>query len=154
MSAVEDLSLYASLNGGSSEFYLAEIGGEHAGKKLEISLFDVGEGAQLIEILDPDGDPVSFDWETDCSVTAATGGCSGSGTSLDVSGDGNQVYADTLSKSRYNDRIVIATVSLPGDYATRYAGRWWSIRYTYGSDIHDRTTWSVRMIGDPVRLSG
>ncbi len=154
VSAVEDLSLYASLSGGSSEFYLAEIGGENAGKRMEISLFDVGEGAQMIEILDPDGNEVTFDWAVDCSVTVPEGGCSGAGNQLDVSGSGQQVYANTLSQSRYNDRTVVASVSLPNDYATRYSGRWWKIRYTYGADITDRTTWSVRMVGDPVRLSG
>ncbi len=155
VSAVEDLSLYASLSGGSSTFYLAAIGGENAGKSMQISLFDVGEGAEQIEILDPDGNPVAFDWTTDCSVGyPATGGCSGSGMALDVSGDGNQVDPNTLSLSRYNDRTVVATIPLPNDYATAYSGRWWQIRYTFGSDITDRTTWSVRMIGDPVRLAG
>ncbi len=154
VSAVEDLSLYASLSGGSSEFYLAEIGPEHAGKRFEVSLFDVGEGAERIEILDPDGNEVTFDWSTDCSATTPAGGCSGSGNQLDVSGDGQQVNPNTLSRSRYNDRIVVASVQLPNDYATRYTGRWWRIRYTYGSDITDRTTWSVRMVGDPVRLAG
>ena len=155
VSAVEDLSLYASLSGGSSTFYLAEIGGENAGKTLEVSLFDVGEGAQKVEILDPDGDPVVFDWATDCSVgPAPAGGCSGSGNELDVSGDGSQIYADTLSRSRYNDRTVVVSIDLPNDYASRYAGKWWQVRYTFGSDITDRTTWSVRLIGDPVRLAG
>lgn len=155
VSAVEDLSLYASLSGGSSTFYLAEIGSEHAGKNLEISLFDVGEGAQKIEILDPNGDAVVFDWETDCTVgPPPAGGCSGSGVELDVSGDGSQIYADTLSLSRYNDRQVVATVTLPNDYASRYAGKWWQIRYTFGSDITDRTTWSVSLVGDPIRLAG
>ncbi len=155
VSSVEDMSMYASLSGGSSTFYLAEIPASNAGKQLEVSLFDVGEGAEMIEILDPNGQPVFFEWETDCTIgLAPTGGCSGSGTSLDVSGDGQQVYAATLSTSRYNDRTVVATVDLPNDYATVYAGEWWQIRYTFGASITDRTTWSVRMLGDPVRLSG
>ncbi len=155
VSAVEDLSMYASLSGGSSTFYLAEIPASNAGKQLEISLFDVGEGAERIEILDPNGQPAFFEWSTDCSVgLAPNGGCSGSGTALDVSGDGQQVYAATLSTSRYNDRTVVATVDLPNDYATAYAGEWWQIRYTFGASITDRTTWSVRMLGDPVRLAG
>ncbi len=165
--AVEHLPLYASLSNGSSEFYLAEVPGEQAGKQLEITLFDVGEGAERIEILDPDGNAVPFTWTTDCSITAASAGCSGSsvgwtnpatGTfqpnTLDVSGTGNQVYANTLSDSLWNDRSVVITVDIPNNYASAYSGRWWRVRYTFGDDITDRTTWSVRVLGDPVRLSG
>lgn len=167
VSAVEDLPLYASLSNGFSDFYLAEIAGTHGGKDLEITLFDVGEGAQRIEILDPDGNPVDFTWETDCSLTVPSPGCTGGAETwtspidgsfrpytLDVSGTGQQIYFDTLSDSTWNDRKVTVTVTLPADYATAYAGRWWQIRYYFGADISDRTTWSVRVIGDPVRLTG
>jgi hypothetical protein len=154
VAAVNDLSPYASLSNGSSTFYLAEIAAEHAGKSMEITLFDVGEGADSIEILDPDGNPVTFNWTTDCSIgLLPLGGCSGSTAGLDVSGSGPQIYPDTYSTSRYNDRAVVATVALPVDYATAYVGRWWQIRYTFGADITDRTTWSIKVIGDPVRLT-
>ncbi|MCP4226549.1 MAG: hypothetical protein GY773_24690 [Actinomycetia bacterium] len=155
VAAISDLSLYASLSGGSSTFYLAEISDDHAGKQLRINLFDVGEGADSVEILDPDGDPVSFTWETDCTVgNPLARGCSGAGVVLDVSGADNQIYADTLSTSRFNDRTVTAKIDIPADYATRYVGNWWQIRYTFGASITDRTTWSIQIIGDPVRRSG
>ncbi len=167
VSAVKDLPLFASLSNGSAEFYLAEIASVHAGKQLEITLFDVGEGAERIEILDPNGAPVDFAWSTDCSVTAATPGCAGVAESwtwpadgtfhaytLDVSGTGQQIYLDTLSDSTWNDRKVVVTLDIPIDYATAYAARWWRVRYFFGTDITDRTTWSVRVIGDPVRLAG
>ncbi len=155
VSAVGDLPLYAALSNGSSTFYLAEIEPSNAGKKLIINLFDVGEGADQIEVLDPNGNPAQFTWETDCTVGNALGrGCSGSGTTLDVSGSDNQIYADTLGTSRFNDRVVTVTVDLPTDYAARYGGDWWQIRYTFGADITDRTTWSVTVVGDPVRLAG
>ncbi len=155
VSAVGELPLYAALSNGSSTFYLAEVEPTNAGKKLIINLFDVGEGADLIEVLDPNGNPAQFTWETDCTVGIPLGrGCSGSGTSLDVSGADNQIYADTLGTSRFNDREVKVTVDLPTDYAARYAGDWWQIRYTFGADITDRTTWSVTVVGDPVRLAG
>lgn len=155
VSAVGDLPLYASLSNGSSTFYLAEVEPSNAGKRLVINLFDVGEGADQIEVLDPNGNPAQFDWETDCTVgNALLRGCAGSGTTLDVSGADNQIYADTLGTSRFNDRAVTLTVDLPNDYAARYSGNWWQIRYTFGNDITDRTTWSVTVVGDPVRLAG
>lgn len=167
--AVEDLPLYASLSSGSSEFFLSEIPATHKGKEMEISLFDVGEGAERIEIIDPAGNSTPFTWTTDCSITSPGNppGCSGVSESwinpadsmlrphtLDVSGTGNQVYADTLGNGLWNDRTVVVTVDIPPDYDTAYTGRWWKVRYYFGSDITDRTTWSVRVIGDPVRLDG
>lgn len=165
--ALEDLPLYASLSGGSSQFYLAEIHGKNAGKQLEITLFDVGEGAERIQILDPDGNPFDFTWQSDCSITAPSPGCSGSATSwvdpltgtshahtLDTSGTGQQIYAATYSQSTWNDRSVVLTVDIPVNYDTAYPGRWWQVRYFFGDDITDRTTWSIRVIGDPVRLTG
>lgn len=156
VAAVTGLPLYASLSGGSSTFYLAEIDGTEAGKQLQIELFDVGEGADSIEVLDPNGDPVTFDWSIDCgSGGMPIRGCSGSGTALDVSGSDTKVSGNTLGDSRFNDRVVTIQVDLPTDYATRYAGRWWQIRYTFGAaDITDRTTWSIQVLGDPVRLAG
>lgn len=164
--AVEHLPLYASLSNGTSEFYLAEVPAQQAGKQLEVSLFDVGEGAERIEILDPAGVPVPFTWTTDCAITVPAIGCSGTsegwtnpatGTflphTLNVAGTGNQIYANTLSDSLWNDRTVVLAVDVPNDYATSYTGRWWRVRYTFGADITDRTTWSVRVLGDPVRLS-
>ena len=71
-----------------------------------------------------------------------------------MSGTGNQVYANTLSDSLWNDRSVVITIDIPNNYASAYSGRWWRVRYTFGDDITDRTTWSVRVLGDPVRLSG
>lgn len=167
--AVEHLPLYASLSNGSSDFYLAEVPAEQSGKQLEVSLFDVGEGAERIEILDPAGNPVPFTWTTDCSITSPgiPPGCSGASEgwtnpvtttfqphTLNVGGPGNQIYANTLSTSLWNDRTVVLTVDIPNDYATAHSARWWQVRYTFGGDITDRTTWSVRVIGDPVRLSG
>jgi hypothetical protein len=47
------------------------------------------------------------------------------------------------------------TVDLPLDYVTRYGTKvWWKIRYTVAGSPTDRTTWSVRIIGDPVHLVG
>lgn len=188
--ALQDLSVYANIGGGVTDMFLAEIEPTHAGKQLEVRLFDSGEGAETIELIDPNGNPVAFTWETNCAgVAAPTGGCNsgtvtppaggagaGAGapgggapacvaagsncplaqvTELDVSGDGAQKAPNRYSQSKYNDRMLILTVDLPADYATAYSGRtWWRIRYTSGAAVTDRTTWSIRVIGDPVRLVG
>jgi hypothetical protein len=155
--------------GGQAEFYLAEIGPEHNNKTMEITLWDPGEGADYIEVLDPEGNPATFDYEVlcqdgsdaPCSGETAPSGGYGSFTSRNrVSGladsSRNQPGAHRLSSYRYSDRMVRVEVRLPADMATEYGGAtWWRIRYTAStstSSITDRTTWSVIVRGDPVRL--
>jgi hypothetical protein len=157
---VGDMSIYANLGGtagSTATFYLAEVAALHAGKTMQLTLFDSGEGAQKIEVLDPNGAAATFSWHTPCNPpTAPTGGCSGSNvTSLTVSGTGTQPYTSLQSTSKYNDRRMILDVKLPANYTTVYGTKtWWQIRYTVGSTATDRTTWSVNIVGDPVHLVG
>ena len=54
------MSIYANLGGVAGDtatFYLAEVAALHAGKTMQLTLFDSGEGAQSIEVLDPNGEP-------------------------------------------------------------------------------------------------
>ena len=130
------MSIFANIDGGVAEFYLAEVGDQHEGKTLDIKLFDPGEGSQTIRILDPSGGFATFDWSD-------TGGGSGTGvTSLDVTG------------AVFNNDFVTLTIPLPADFDVAYgtSNRWWKIEYTAGGSPTDRTTWSVEIRGDPVRL--
>ena len=128
----------------------------YAGKVIDINLFDVGEGATKIEVLDPNGAPVSFDWSTPCNPpTAASGGCAGTGvTSLDPGvNPATQPYTRTASKYVFNDRNVTLRIQLPSNYVTSFGTKtWWRVRYTVGSAPTDRTTWSVGVEGSPVHL--
>lgn len=177
--AVNDMGVYAALTGAKAEFFLAEVTPEYNGKRLELALFDPGEGAEALRIKDPNGNYATFDWEVDCSgVTAPTGGCSGGGTTtLDLIGatrndctDGMDV--DTMapdgpdrcaynpqpgprraSRWKYNDRLLTLSVDLPSDIASAYGGAtWWKVEYTTNTAPTDRTTWAVQVQGDPVRL--
>lgn len=145
------ISVLATSSSSNARFFLAEIDPIHAGKQMEITLFDPGEGGNYIQILDPNGNPVTFDYRT--ADNAA--GLSGTGTQLDVSGCSGwaQVGANRSSQCRYNERFVILTVDLPANYATAYSARWWKINYVFSSAVTDRSTWAVRIIGDPVHIS-
>jgi Putative Flp pilus-assembly TadE/G-like len=131
------MSIYANTSSGTSVFYLAEIGNEHEGKTLDITLFDPGEGSQTIRIINPGGSYQTFDW-------ADSGGGSGTNkTSLDVTG------------SKFDDKFVVLTIDLPNDFDATYGTTddWWRIEYVAsGGSVTDRTTWSVEIRGDPVRL--
>ena len=56
--------------------------------------------------------------------------------------------------SDYNGRVLLIQVPLPDSYEcdeTVSTGCWVKLRMN-GSDIHDFTTWSAYISGDPVRL--
>lgn len=167
---VEDMSIYASIpsSAGPANFYLAQIDSIYAGKTMQVDLFDPGEGATKMEILNPNGTAVSFDWTTPCgnvngvTIAAPSGTTCNSTTkragannvtSLDVSGSGTQPYGNLSSSSKYNDRRISVFVKLPTDYTSQYGTKtWWKIRYTPGTSPTDRTTWSVNILGNPVHL--
>ena len=160
VSARESLGVNAQVASSTASFFLASVDPVYAGKQMVVGLFDPSEGGQTIEILDPNGNPVSFTWSTtDNLPTAAPGALaySGSGTSLDVSGSATPKPSHRRNPGKFNDRKVVAIVDLPTNYATLYCTptckTWWKLRYTFGStSVSDRTTWSVSVIGDPVRL--
>lgn len=144
------ISVLATAASPSADFYLAEIAAVHAGKQMEITLFDPGEGGNYIEIRDPSDNRVNFTYRTADNLY------SGSGSQLDVSGCSGwaQVGPDRASQCRYNERFVVLTVDLPTNYATLYpTNKWWKIHYNFSSSVTDRSTWSVRIIGDPVHIT-
>jgi len=149
--AKEWMSIMANAGSSSADFSLAEIGSEHAGKQMEITLFDPGEGGNNIRILDPAGDFVSFTWQT------LDGDYSGGPTtSLDVSGCSGwtQIGTGRAGTCRFNERFVVLTVDLPSDYVARYGSdTWWEVQYNFSAAVTDRTTWSVKILGDPVHLA-
>ena len=155
--AVDDMSIFASQSGSTAVFYLASLDPAYAGKTMNIMLFDPGEGAQSIQILDPNGNPVNFTWTTPCGngIANATGGCSGSGSTLDVSGtNAQQPYTNTHPGGRFNDRMVTLQVALPSNYAALYPNNtWWQVKYTTtSSSVTDRTTWGVTVNANPIHL--
>jgi Flp pilus assembly protein TadG len=152
---VDAMSIYGNQPGSTATFHLAQIDPVHAGKTMEVELFDPGEGANTIQVLDPNGNAANFTWTTDCNPpTPPTGGCSGSGTSLDVSSTGTQPYANIQGTGKYNDRTIILKVALPNNYSSLYGTKtWWKIKYTTSSGgVTDRTTWLANILGDPVHL--
>jgi Flp pilus assembly protein TadG len=156
--AVSDLSIFANISSTSPTFYLAQIDSIHAGKTMRINLFDSGEGASSLQILDPNGNPKAFAWSTPCNPpTPPSGACSGTATGtdpkLDVSGTGTQPYTGLNSTSKYNDRYITIDIPLPSNYTAVYGTKtWWKVKYNVSSDTTDRTTWSVNIVGDPVHL--
>lgn len=138
----DSISVRAAATTQVASFYLAEIAAEHAGKKLKLELWDPGEGGSTIEIMRPSGTdgntwtPATFSWSGN-----ARGGYPTSGTSTSMS----------VANSRWNGRLVSIEVDLSG-YNPPTNNNWWQIRYTFSGKVTDRTTWSARIVGDPVHL--
>ncbi len=130
----------------TARFFLAEIGSEYEGETLRIKLFDPGEGAQSLRILDPDGTAASMTW------TSTRNNATRTGTSIDVSGRG-PANPGRASGSTYNDETITIEITLPSDFDAAYAttSRWWTVQYT-ADEPTDRTTWSAVVLGDPIRL--
>jgi hypothetical protein len=170
VSAVEWMSVFALGALPRPSFFLAEVGPEHSGGVMEVSLYDIGEGSVSLQVLDPMGTAVGFEWSVDVErpgdVPAAGGpsGTIGPGGALDLRGNislnscgsGNpQRGPGRNSSSKYNDRMLRLRIQLPGDIEAAWGGkRWWRVRYgaCEGRGVSDRTTWGVRIDGEPLRL--
>ena len=149
------ISVRAASTATVASFYLAEIEPEHAGKKLKLELFDPGEGGNTIEIMRPSGTngntwtPATFSWKANNTVGGATSGTNVTSLSLRYSCTTEQDgWCD-----KFNGKLVEITIDLAG-YSPPTNNDWWQIRYTFatGAAVTDRTTWSARIIGDPVHL--
>jgi putative Flp pilus-assembly TadE/G-like protein len=152
---VDAISVYANFTSTTPSFYLAQVDPIHAGKTMRVTLFDPGEGASSIQILDPNGNPATFNWSTPCNPPPApAGGCSATNvSSIDVSGTGTQAYSPVNGSSKFNDRYLVVDVPIPVNYTAQFGTKvWWKIKYTVASSPTDRTTWNVNIVGDPVHL--
>lgn len=133
------LSVYAGA-GASPQFYLSELGAEHAGKTVEVTLWDAAEGAQRLKILEPTGsstwDYINFDW------FSSDGG----------SEQGTDTPIINVTSYNFNGDLITIRFDLPADYNPPSSNAWWKIEYAYSSSATDRSTWSVRVLGDPVHL--
>ena len=148
-----------SSSGGStfSEFYMAQIEAVHAGKTMEIKLWDPGDTNPLsanlqIEI------PTASGWSaTPFSWTSAVGtpGTSGSPPSSCNGDSGNNVSSVVTSNpsSQFNGCWVTIDVVIPIGYTAPQSG-WWKIKYnmTGSGTSNDVTTWKVQIKGNPVHL--
>jgi hypothetical protein len=184
VSGRESMGVFVNSSGTIADLFLARLAParEFRGKRVQVLLWDPGEGGKTIELLAPGGTPHRFDWRTWFPGLAAPldeDKASGWPTpnrnalSLDVSGDtpltdGTYprwigVPESRYSTSKFNDRLVSMEIRIPTDYGLDASGNeipladdgWWKIRYTAdpaASYVTDRTTWAVQLIGDPVRL--
>jgi hypothetical protein len=139
----------------SSTFYLAQLDAVHAGKTMEIRLWDIGDtptsGLDVsLEILAPNSGgwaPATMNW------TATKGTINGANCDSTV-GSGSVITAKSGGTQYFQGCWLTIQIALPQSYSAPQSG-WWKIRYNVGTGSgsgFDLTTWQVQVRGNPVHL--
>jgi hypothetical protein len=157
-----------------SEFYLAQIGAEHAGKTMVISLWDAGDTQSLtanLEILKPTAGPYNagaayvstpFNYTASKQSTHSTASNCNSNAGTGVSNVVTNTGGGDSGK-RFNGCWLTIEIPVPEDYDAPLpsgepfatTGGWWKVRYNMGTgsgNATDLTTWQVQLRGNPVHL--
>lgn len=146
------MAAYANVNAGASLFYLAQVAAVHAGKTLEIRLFDPGDvgGTATLRIKKPT--PAGYVNST-FSYTANGGAGSQNGTNV------SSLLTANSGTSQYQNAWVTITIPLAANYGVggltppgETEPGWWKIEYSITSAGNDTTTWEVNIRGNPVHL--
>ena len=142
---INDISIFNNL-AGLSTLFLSEVAEVHAGKTLEVDLFDAGEDDQpaWMTVKEPGGATATCDWQAfDESGNPVSG--------PQFSGSGNCRIQTSDGSSIFNGLLVRIQIDIDNSY-TCGADCWWKMEIE-NSQPHDRTTWAARVIGNPVRLT-
>lgn len=161
--ALNDMSIWNVAAGSTAKFYLAEIGPEHAGKKIVLDLYDPGDGsgssAFTMQFRTPPGGvpnviPQSGSGTTSCQYNATASSTPGPSTP-DTSGTCNITTKNsgTSGGGIYNSKWLRVVIQVPTTYNCT-TDCWWSVWYNFGASgtPSDRTVWAIQVVGDPVHL--
>ena len=137
------MAMYANTPNGTTTFFLAKVPTGARGQLFNVSLWDVGDGAQngsTITVLPP-------------SETGGTfSNCTGTGVKI-----GALTNCGISVSSSYNAQWQTISIPIPSGYSCTDAaatGCWVRLVFYYGSGSSpmDTTSWTASVVGDPVRL--
>lgn len=146
--AINDMSIFTNAASGVATVYLAEVDQSHANKTLQLGFYDPGENTQVnnnawVEVRMPNNTTPSCAWVAHIEAGAQTG--SGSGACRIQS-----TIAGTPNTYVFNAQWLDATITIPSNYSCT-SDCFWTMRLDMANS-QDRTTWTARVIGNPVRL--
>jgi Flp pilus assembly protein TadG len=142
------LPIYVNSPNADPTFYLAQVTSVYAGTSLMFDFFDIGDGGNAEDVtLTPPPATEAANPPTTCKWTRDGGAMAAASTSAGCT------YRN-LAKADYNGRLTSVRVDLPASYtctATTTSKCWFQVKVTTTTP-NDFTTWSARVIGDPVHL--
>lgn len=145
VSAFQTMSLFANYAGANTTFNLARVIPAAAGEALDLGFFDVGDASApgTITVLPP----------TDSNLSSPLTGCVGTGV---VNGAvAGCSLTNVSSATGWNGTKQHLLVPIPSSYACNAAqagGCWFRVAVSFPTAVHDVTTWTAEIVGDPVRL--
>jgi len=145
----ERMPIYMNSTNASASFNLIRVLPGAAGKFIKFQFYDAADGAAQ-------PGSVTVQRPTDATGTIASTtyiqGCRGTGV---VTGSLANCSA-TVQASTNNGQIQTMSVPVPADYSCSYndvGGCWFRVTVNFpGSTVHDVTTWTATLDGDPVRI--
>ena len=152
------MGIYANAKGADTRFYLTRVPSGHAGHRLVLQFFDVGDASQAgdISVLPPTDSNVAGGLFSSCQYTAPPGASNGPpwGTLVNTA---SGCKITNVSSSNFNGQWITLQVEIPDTYSCNDGdplGCWTQLRFTYpaSTNVNDTTTWAAFLLGDPVRL--
>ena len=150
--ALERMPIYANLQGGTTQFFIARVGTPSAGATLTVDFFDTGDASKEGQIsirrpTDARGDAI-----VNCRAVGEVVGGASAPVTL-----GDCTLRDIQSKKGYDGRLQRLEIPIPDNYScddASLAGCWFRMDFSYesGAEVQDTTTWAASLDGDPVRL--
>jgi hypothetical protein len=149
-----DMSIYNNSTGGTSDFYLAEVGSGYRGKTFVVELFDPGEGNGFVQMMSPNGANMWNIFNGSCTIYTRPTGVMTGGWNLQGSPGSCQFQADHSNAAlNYTDRWVKVEMRIPDTYDCEATNNcWWKVNYNYSGGVNDTTTWRAYIIGNPIHL--
>ena len=148
----ERMAMYNNLNGGTSLFYLAQIDAVHAGKTMEIRLFDPGDvgGNAILRLKRPTRRRLRRRHIQLCRRQRPQR----HERDLDPDRGRRHEPVSTTRGSRSASRCPTPTARAvtPSNRRARHRPGWWKVQYNITASGNDTTTWEVTIRGNPVHL--
>ena len=124
---------------GLTDFHLTLIEDEQAGKTLVVEFWDAGD-------VNSGG--------VDDTLTIRTGSGSIPACTWTASnGDSGSSCIINVSAKKYNNEMITVVIPIPEDYTCTADECWFHVEYDYtGTQVHDTTSWTAYITGNPIRL--
>ena len=136
-----------AFTGNVATFDLVELLPAYAGEQIVVGLWDVGD-------LDRSGS-ISFGGSVapyDCQYRVIPEGSSATPWMNDDGASGaNQCRID-IGVQEFNNEWVEVRFDIPDSHTCTGSACFATVQYNFGTAAHDRTTWSVRVNGQPIHL--